>query len=141
VDFSTYARHRIWGAVRDTRRQLLRRGSPGTDTAPRTVIRITEAAERQGRVLTSTPDEPVGAELETHEAVEAWISRLPHAHSRALRLIYLDGHTQEQAALVVGCSKSSISRLHDQGLSWLQHGLSADRGRRPSRGASVEACA
>jgi RNA polymerase sigma factor (sigma-70 family) len=122
VDFSTYARHGIWGALRDARRDLEQRSKRSRRGSPRTVIRIGEATERHGHVLNSQPDEPVGTELERHETVEAWIGRLPRPHSQAFRLIYLDGRTQEEAAELVGCSKASISRLHDQGLSWLRHG-------------------
>ncbi|MFO0891531.1 MAG: sigma-70 family RNA polymerase sigma factor [Isosphaeraceae bacterium] len=141
VDFSTYARHRIWGAVRDTRRQLMRNGSPGSESAPRTVIRMSDVLERHGRVVTAEPDEPVGTELETHETVAAWINRLPRAQAQALRLIYIDGRTQEQAAEAVGCSKASISRLHHEGLSWLRHGYATGRRWQSAAGANVEACA
>lgn len=141
VDFSTYARHRIGWALCDARKELVRRGSPGQH-APRTVIRMSEAAERHGRVVNTEPDEPVGTDLERHETVEAWIERLPRPHSRALRLIYLDGHTQEETAVIVGCSKASVSRLHEQGLAWLRHGLGLRRDRSLADAACVmDACA
>lgn len=139
VDFSTYARHRIGWALCDTRKQLMRRGSPGQD-APRTIIRMGEVAERHGRVLNAEPDEPIGSSLERHEAVEAWISRLPRAHSQAFRLIYLDGRTQEETAVLVGRSKSSVNRMHEQGLTWLRHGL-GDRRDRVDSGYTMDACA
>ncbi len=141
VDFATYARHRIWGAVRDTRRQLLRNGTPGRLSAPRTVIRMSEAAESHGRVVTAEPDEPIGTELEIRETVETWIDRLPRAHARTLRLIYLDGRTQEQAAEEVGCSKANISRLHHQGLSWLRYGHRSGRSEPSTTGALLDVCA
>jgi RNA polymerase sigma factor (sigma-70 family) len=134
VDFSTYARHGIWGALLDTRRELQQRPGPGRRSMSRTVIRLSAAAEQHGRVLNTEPDEPVGTELEREEMVEAWISRMPRAQSRAFRLIYQDGRTQEEAADVVGCSSASMSRLHEQGLDWLRHG----HGHGPRRNWSQE---
>jgi RNA polymerase sigma factor (sigma-70 family) len=125
VDFSTFARHRIWGALCDVRREALFGKGKGGPHA-RVVNRTAEAAEAHGHVLGSEPDEPVGADLELHETVESWIRSLPRTHSQAFRHIYLDGKTQEEAASLVGCSKSYMSRLHNEALSWLHQTYGLD---------------
>ena len=58
--------------------------------------------------------------METLDTVEHWIRRLPRSHAQAFRHIYLNGRTQEETAILVGCSKSTMCRLHSQGLYWLQ---------------------
>jgi RNA polymerase sigma factor (sigma-70 family) len=125
VDFSTFARHRIWGALCDVRREALY-GKGQRASHSRVVNRMAEAAEAHGRVLGAEPDEPVGATLELHEVVEGWIRSLPRTHSQAFRHIYLDGKTQEEAASLVGCSKSYMSRLHSEAMSWLHQAYGLD---------------
>jgi RNA polymerase sigma factor (sigma-70 family) len=142
VDFATYARHHIGGALCDCRRALLQGGSPRDAAAPRTVIPLSTVASEPGRVLHAEADDPPDVALERQETVEAWINRLPRAHSRAFRLIYLDGRTQEETAVVIGCSKARVSRLHEQGLAWLQHGLAGRLDRRwHSQAPAMDACA
>ncbi len=51
--------------------------------------------------------------------MEDWLSRLPRAQATACRLIYIDGKSQEEAAEVVGCSRSNLSRLHQNAITWL----------------------
>jgi DNA-directed RNA polymerase specialized sigma24 family protein len=90
------------------------------------MIRSGESAEAHGRIIGAEPDEPVGASLELQETVEGWIRGLPRTHSQAFRHIYLDGKTQEEAASLVGCSKSYMSRLHREAISWLHQTYGLD---------------
>ena len=68
--------------------------------------------------------------MESTEAVEKWIRRLPRAQAAACRLIYLHGKSQDEAAELVGCSKSYMSRLHREAIARLIQRLS--RGQRGS---------
>jgi len=106
VNFATYARHRIRGALRDYQRLVLADGWKG-DPAHRPVFETFRGdIEEYGRVLGAEQGSPVGAEMESTEAVEKWLRRLPRAQAAACRLIYLHGKSQDEAAALVGCSKS-----------------------------------
>ena len=70
-------------------------------------------------VLGIEPEPPVGTWIESTEAVEFWLRRLPKAHAAACRLIYIHGKSQDEAATEVGCSKSYLSRLHREAINWL----------------------
>jgi RNA polymerase sigma factor (sigma-70 family) len=120
VNFATYARHRIRGALYDVYREWL--GT--TSTRPRAQTRLerplSEGWESRGRVIGAEPDLPVGTDLEVLDTVENWIRRLPRVHALAFRHIYLDGKTQNEAAHLVGCSKWKLCRMHSQAITWLQ---------------------
>jgi RNA polymerase sigma factor (sigma-70 family) len=119
VKFATYVRHRIRGALRDYRRLVLADGWRG-DPAHRPVFeKLRGNIEEYGRVLGVEPASPVGAEMESTEAVEKWLRRLPRAQAAACRLIYLHGKSQDEAAALVGCSKSYMSRLHREAIARL----------------------
>lgn len=120
VNFATFARHRIWGALCDLRREIISRVRPGGRESELVVMRLAEDFQTGSQLIGAEPDEPVGSELETLDTVENWIRQLPRLHARAFRHIYLDGKTQEETAALIGCSKSSLSRIHSQALSWLQ---------------------
>jgi RNA polymerase sigma factor (sigma-70 family) len=96
--------------------------------------RLGQGSEAHGRVIGGEPDEPVGEELEIHDTVESWIRQLPRPHSLAFRHIYLDGKTQEEAARLVGCSKSYMSRLHREALTWLSQTYGFDGSMEQSNG-------
>ncbi len=120
VNFATYARHRIRGALRDCRRLLLIAASWRGDPARPLVFQAQKAdLEELGRVLGAKPEPPVGAEIESTEAVEKWLRRLPRAQAAACRLIYLHGKSHDEAATLLGCSKSYVSRLHRDAISRL----------------------
>jgi RNA polymerase sigma factor (sigma-70 family) len=120
VDFAVYARHRIRGALADVRRELFHGGWRGqTASAPR-FQSLEPDSESRGRVVGIQAGEPVGAELETADVVENWLNKLSPRHSSAFRHVYLDGKTLEEAAAIVGCSKSSMSRLRRDTLTWFQ---------------------
>ena len=75
--------------------------------------------EHNGVVLGVEPEPPVGTWIESTEAVEFWLRRLPRAHAAACRLIYIHGKSQDEAASEVSCSKSYLSRLHREAINWL----------------------
>ena len=77
-------------------------------------------------------EKPVGTEIESIEDVELWLGRLPKTHALACRLIYLSGKNHDEVAMMLGCSRSSLSRIHHEALTWLIDDYNAVRtGRRP----------
>ena len=120
VNFATYARVHIQGALIDLRNELGARETRDRRRMARCKARKGEVVGLGGRAVELACETPVGAELEALETFESWVRRLPGPHARALRHIYLDGLNQEETAVELGCSKSTMSRLHSQGLDWLQ---------------------
>jgi RNA polymerase sigma factor (sigma-70 family) len=119
VQFSTYARHRIRGALRDFRR-LMRAGGWRGDSAHRPVFETLQGdVEECRRAQGTEQDRRVGAEMESTEGVERWLRRLPHVQAAVCRLIYVHGKSQNEAAAILGCSKSYLSRVHRDAISRL----------------------
>jgi RNA polymerase sigma factor (sigma-70 family) len=119
VNFATFARHRIRGALRDYMHYLLSsswRGDPGVYPAFQV---LGKESERYGQVLGIKAEGPVGANIESIDSVEGWLRRLPKTHALACRLIYIGGKSQDEVAGLLGFSKSYLSRMHHQALSWL----------------------
>jgi RNA polymerase sigma factor (sigma-70 family) len=120
VGFASFARHRIWGALCDLRREIIRRVRPRGSESGRVVMQLAMGFETGGRLIGVEPDEPVGSELEALDTFENWIGQLPRLQAQAFRHIYLDGKTQKEAAALVGCSKWWLNRVHSEGLRKLQ---------------------
>ncbi len=120
VGFASFARHRIWGALCDLRREIIRRFRPCGSKSELVVMQLAMGFETGGRLIGVEPDEPVGSELETLETLQDWIGQLPRLQAQAFRYIYLDGKTQQEAAALVGCSKSNLNRIHSEGLRSLR---------------------
>lgn len=126
VKFATFARYRIWGALRDVQRGLITAGwRHDLEHAP-SISSLGVDAEEHGRVVNCSPDRPVGEEFEAVEFVEHWLRKLPARHAAACREIYVHGRTQGEAADNVGCSKSRLSYLHKESLeiindAWAYH--------------------
>jgi RNA polymerase sigma factor (sigma-70 family) len=135
VNFATYARHRIRGALRDCRRNQVPTTWRGDRRHRAMSEKFGEHAEHHGQAVGIRPERPVGAQIEATEAVEKWLNRLPQAHAAACRHIYLDGKSQDEAAALVGCSKSFLSRLHREAISILMRDYQAARASR-DQGAS-----
>lgn len=135
VGFATFARFRIRGALRDFQRLLNSAGWRGDRERTPVFQRLGKDAEQHGQVIGIVPDPPVGANIEAVEAVEDWLGRLPKAHAAACRLIYVHGKSQDEAAAHVGCSKSYLSRLHREAITWLVHEARATRGESASPAA------
>jgi RNA polymerase sigma factor (sigma-70 family) len=120
VKFATYARHRIRGAILDYRRFVLRAGWRGDKASFPVFQSLGAGSELHGWVIGKEPQPPVGTELEAKETVESWLRRLPPGYRTVCRLIYINGNSQEEAAAIMGCSKSFLSRLHREAISWLK---------------------
>lgn len=122
VKFSTFARHRILGALRDAQRRLTLKGwklEGGQKMRPR-LVSLVSTAEQHGRLVSShLSDPPVGTELEATDEVERWLKKLPKRHAEVCREIYLNGCSQSEAARRVGCSQSRLSYVHREAIAML----------------------
>lgn len=119
VDFATFARHRIRGALIDARRNLLCDGWRGDLALAPHFESLGPGSESRGRVFGTTVDAPIGSEMEVEEDVAYCLGRLSPRQAAAFRHIYLDGKTQEEAAALDGCSKASMCRMHRDALERL----------------------
>ena len=119
VLFSTFARHRIWGGLRDVQRSVLALGWRCDPKHAPLVTTLPRDAEGKGRVLGSDAEPPVGQEIEDIDAIEGLLKRLPARHARACRQVYLHGKSQHEAARAMGCSQSRFSYLHREAMSIL----------------------
>jgi RNA polymerase sigma factor (sigma-70 family) len=127
VNFATFARHRIRGALRDYHHRVCVDHWRG-DLPERPVFRrLGKGGEHHGEVLGIQPDRPIGYEIESIESVEDWLRRLPLVHAVVCRYIYINGKSQEEAAALLGCSKSFLSRLHREAIAWLLRDYQAVR--------------
>jgi RNA polymerase sigma factor (sigma-70 family) len=119
VKFATFARFRIWGALRDVQRGLITAGwRCDMENAP-VLSSLTGNMEEHGLILGSEPDRPVEETVDSIDAVEYWLRKLPKHHAAACRQIYLHDRTQAEAANAIGCSRSRLSHLHKESLAML----------------------
>ncbi|HEU5117432.1 MAG TPA: sigma-70 family RNA polymerase sigma factor [Isosphaeraceae bacterium] len=118
VKFATYARHRIGGALRDARRALIP-PSRLADVPDPQVDHHPDIIEQDGRVVGIEPDPPVGWEIDTIDAVDGWLGKLPPKHAAACRQIYILGKSQLEAAQAIGLSQSRLCSMHRDALQML----------------------
>jgi RNA polymerase sigma factor (sigma-70 family) len=121
IPFPTYARHRIWGALREVNHGIgvkvwQRRRKQKN---PAYLVRLAPTSEERGLVMNTRVDPPVGEDIEAIEEVERWLRRLPSKHAKACRQIYLQGKPQWEVAAMLGCSRSRLSALHREALTML----------------------
>lgn len=119
VRFSTFARMRILGALRDVQRRVAPSGWRSDAAHAPLIGPLTNESELHGRVIGAEPDPPIGSESEAIEEIEAWFRKLPPRHAAACRQIYLHGKTQTDAAAALGCSQSRLCCLHREALTML----------------------
>lgn len=120
VKFATFARMRIWGALQDVRRRL----APKTfDHVHRLVPPEFSSAPYDeglhGRVVLCAEPEPVGTDLDSLEAIDGWLRKLPRGHAAACRQIYAYGKTHAEAAEVLGLSPSRVTYIHLEAMAML----------------------
>jgi len=119
VKFATFARHRIYGALRDVQRTMLPLGWRCDVAHAPSVISLPHDPEEQGRVLGIHPNDPLGGDFEALEFVESMLRKLPPRHAAACREIYVHGKTQHAAARSLGMSQSRLSYIHCEAMSML----------------------
>src|SRR5262249_27539774 len=91
VNFATFARHRIRGALRDYHYHV-HAAHRREDKHVRPVYNsMGNRKGKRGMVIGAQPEPPVGADVDSIDAVEHWLSRLPWIHSAACRYIYIYG--------------------------------------------------
>jgi RNA polymerase sigma factor (sigma-70 family) len=119
VNFATFARHRIRGAMSDFRRSWLglSRGKHEIHKPASRRLGILDEAQRWDLGQLMSPEDGLG--IEETETLESYFRRLPRAQASACRLIYIDGMSQDEAAALLGYSKAYLSRLHRDALEWL----------------------
>jgi RNA polymerase sigma factor (sigma-70 family) len=119
IKFAIYARHRIRGALRETLRFCWLGKWHGEITVAPVFQRTVAGGEEKGWVIGKEPLPPTDAALERTDEVERCLRRLPRLHAQACRFLYIEGKTQEEAAALLGCSKSYLSRVHRDAIDWL----------------------
>lgn len=120
VKFATFARYRIWGALRDEQR---RRVPAGYERRPESVPEIgpiDHLSEEHGRVLLTTEDPDPGAALEADDGFEALLRKTVPSDRPLLRIIYRDGASTKEAAARLGCAPSWVSVAHKRALNQIR---------------------
>jgi RNA polymerase sigma factor (sigma-70 family) len=126
IQFATFARFRIRGALVDVGRGMGLSGwESDLENAP-DVVTLTPYNEEHGKVLIAVSPPPVGSEFEDIDAVEHWLRKLPKKHASVCRMQYLYGKTQSEIAAVLGCSQAEVTRLHKKSLELLSEPYDAD---------------
>lgn len=97
VNFPTFARHRIAGAILD----MIRREVPEASHVCRADLDLVPVDNRR---------ELAALEI-AREQAEAVLARMPPKVARATRLLYLDGMNQSETAAAMGCSQAEVCRL------------------------------
>jgi RNA polymerase sigma factor (sigma-70 family) len=112
VKFSTFARLRITGALKDLQRVMLALGFRSTARKAPRVVPLTLEAEERGCLLRVDYGDSVGDEVDAVDYVESWLRKLPPRHAAACREMYINGRSQGETAEFLGCSRSRVSNLH-----------------------------
>jgi RNA polymerase sigma factor (sigma-70 family) len=129
VNFATYARHRIRGALRDCVRFLLSDSWRGGRTRRPFFRSLEDESKLHGRVVGMAEPRAIGTEIESLESVESWLRRLPRNHALICRLLYIGGKGQDEVARILGYSRTYLSRMHAEALGWLLDEVEGDRAR------------
>lgn len=119
IQFATFARFRIRGALYDVGRSMSLAGWDGDHANAPGVVRLTPLNEEFGILRHPAMNREVGAEVDAADAVEEWLRKLPRKHAEVCRRCYLDGKTQAAVAEELGVSQSEVTRLHRQSLDLL----------------------
>jgi RNA polymerase sigma factor (sigma-70 family) len=125
IQFATFARFRIRGALVDVGRVMGLAGWEDDEDSPGTAT-LTPYSEEHGNVLIATKPPAVGSEFEDIDAVEHLLKKLPKKHAQVCRMQYLYGKTQSEIAAILGCSQAEVTRLHMKALEFLSEPYDAD---------------
>lgn len=122
VRFSTFARRRIDGALRDVHRLMTAPGERPTGPVPpdpaaptRPVAKTDEDPEWS----LGDDTEPVGRRMEVIDEVEHLLHRLPAQYAETCRQIYLHGRSVTETARTLGYTQTTVHRLHKKALAML----------------------
>jgi RNA polymerase sigma factor (sigma-70 family) len=124
VKFTTYARHRVIGVLRDVRRQTCRRrrlvgelrnSDSGALDQSRALL-----GHRRASTMFASDDPEIDKESERLDLVGWLLNGLPDKHASACRLIYFEGQSLVQTASRLKLSLSRINCLHREALTILR---------------------
>jgi RNA polymerase sigma factor (sigma-70 family) len=124
VRFATYARHHIRFRIRESLGFHWDEAWSGEGGEAPVFHRLAHTAELHGWVIGKQPVPEVGAVLESADEVEGYLRCLPPLHAQACRFLYIQGKSREEAAALLGCSSSYLSRVHRDAIELLvrEHG-------------------
>ena len=112
VNFATFARHRIRGALRDYARFLLSESWRGETSASAFVSKpLPRMRNDTGECWASGARSPSAPRSSRSRTVEHWLRRLPATHALTCRLIYLGGKSQDEVAAASGLLQ--VARIAD----------------------------
>ncbi|WP_435017771.1 sigma-70 family RNA polymerase sigma factor [Tundrisphaera sp. TA3] len=132
IQFATFARFRIRGALNDVGRSMCLSGwEKDYENAPE-VHRLTPLNEEFGVALNSPSNPAVGADVDAADSVDRHLRRIPPRHAEVCRLRYLEGKTLAEVAEVMGVSQSEINRIHRQAMEFLAEPYRADTSYQPT---------
>lgn len=110
IQFHTYARYRVEGAVICAVREAL---------AERTrTVKPPEFADWFNVGLSRREDKDLDL-VDSKDSVEGWLKRLPPQHAATCRQIYIEGLSQVQVAMWFACSTSRVSAIHKESMAML----------------------
>ena len=121
--FSTYAQHRIWGALRDFQRSLVALGYRCDPKAAPLLTGLPKDPERKGRMLGADAMPPTGSGFDSEDTVRAILGRLRGRHKVACKYVYIDGMSQKAAARRMGLSQSRLSFLMREAIDLLRQSV------------------
>ena len=120
VNFATWARIRIKGELHDIHRKIKQRcWKKKLPNARRSFFYVPGFHEACSRMLTS-PDQPVGRDVEVDDRISTWLSLLPPRHAHICRELYLEHRSQTDIAAEIGLARSRICVIHAEALQLLR---------------------
>jgi RNA polymerase sigma factor (sigma-70 family) len=138
--FSTFASHRIKGALRDMAREfrpLGYRDAVGTDTPA--VWAMSSLPHRETAPERVEPTDFIRS-LESRDEFESLLRKLPVSHARVMRLVFEDAMTCVEAARILGLRQPRISGIIAESILILQGRFHEHRSRhRPRATANPKA--
>ena len=122
VKFATFARYRIWGALKDMQRGMNLKGFKQVQDGPK-VEGLTEEAEGYGTILNTTPDCAIEDVVEERDWLERIFRTLPKLEREICTLIYLEGWNQKRVCAALNISRTHVSVIHARALKKLAETL------------------
>jgi RNA polymerase sigma factor (sigma-70 family) len=120
ANFSVYARPRILGALWKYREFTLLDHHRVEAMERPLFMGLRRSDDFTGWVIGKRPDPLPGQEIDSIDAVESLVRRLPRTQAIACRSIYIEGKSSDEAAEAQGYSKGYLSRLHGNAISTLR---------------------